>query len=303
MSDAALDDLRRAGFSFVRLPVQPEFLSGAMTERLQLLADAVGRLQRHGFGVIVEVHPTTWHLETSAADRAQLLALWRQLAPLLARFDPRVTFPEVVNEPVFAHDSAGWEALQQEALAVIRVGFPAATVVLTGNDWGDLDGLLRLHPVADPNVIYSFHFYEPTILTTLASFEPALDTPALATLPFPVAEPCVRGGASGRTASVMRYYCSGQWDEAHVRARIALAAEWAHRNHAAVLAGEFGADSRLNEGARLAWMAAVRRAAADQGLGWALWGYDDFMGFNIARSPPSRPRLDPNVLRALGLAG
>ena len=201
---------------------------------------------------------------------------------------------------MFGNESARWEVLQRHILAIIRVGFPAATVVLSGNDWSSVDGLLRLHPVADPNVVYTLHFYEPTILTTLAAFEPGLDRTALASLPFPVSGACGTGG-SGRTLAVMQYYCSGNWNAAMVRSRLALAVDWGKRNHAAVIVGEFGATNQLNTAARLAWLTAVRRAAANQGLGWALWGYDDIMGLAVHRPPGERPALDPDVLHALGL--
>jgi endoglucanase len=56
----------------------------------------------------------------------------------------------------------------------------------------------------------------------------------------------------------------------------------------------------LNAPARLAWLGAVRETCEQQSIGWALWGYDDSMGF--ALRPPGGPRrLDPEVLRALGL--
>ncbi len=300
MSDAAIADLAAAGFTFVRLAVQPEFLLGA-PERMGLLGEAIGRLETAGLAVVVELHPTTWHLETVGADRDRLAATWAALAPMLARFDPCLTFPEIVNEPVFAGDSAGWEALQRSVLGIIRNALPDATIVLTGNDWGSLDGLLRLTPVSDGNVVYSFHFYEPRVLVLLADWAPLLDKSALATLPFPASDPCVRTQAIGDTLAMMRAYCDEDWTAAKLRSRIAQAAEWAARNRASVLMGEFGATHALNARARLAWMSDVRRDARHFGLGWALWGYDDVNGFDLHRPPGERPTLDPGVLRALGL--
>jgi endoglucanase len=68
-----------------------------------------------------------------------------------------------------------------------------------------------------------------------------------------------------------------------------------------VLASEFGASARLNARARLAWIAAVWEQCERAGIGWALWGYDDVMGFDLSRPPPPRPRLDSSLLAALGL--
>ena len=304
LSNAAIDELRQAGFTFVRLAVQPEYLQSDPTRRVLLVAQ-IARLERHGLGVVVTLHPATWHLETSAADRSALLAAWRALASALRPLDPRLTFPEPLNEPVFVGDPAGWARLQATVLAAIRAALPASTIVLTGNDWGSIAGLLALRPSADPNVIYSFHFYDPAELTSLAAWRPGLDTTALARLPFPVSDPPACETALGQTdqatRDVARYYCALRWSAVSIDHRIDKAAAWAARAHLALLAGEFGATARLNRSSRLAWLQAVRRACQRQRIGWALWGYDDAMGFGVSRPPGQLPVLDEGVLDALGL--
>src|SRR5205807_444687 len=119
IGDAALTDLRTAGFTFVRLAVDPDLLvkaDGSVDPaRVALLTEAVGRIERQNLAVLVELHSATWQLERSTQDRARLIALWRALAPALGAFDPRLTFPEVLNEPVFTADPAAWEALQRSA--------------------------------------------------------------------------------------------------------------------------------------------------------------------------------------------
>jgi endoglucanase len=303
LSDPAIADLRRAGFSFVRLPVQPEFLRNA-PERLKLLTESIRRLQRAGLAVLIDAHPATWHLETSESDRADLVAFWRTLAPALRPLDPRLTFPELLNEPVFPGAPERWQSLQDALLPAVRAVLPQHTVVLTGNDWGSIAGLAALRPVADGNVIYSFHFYEPAELTALAAYRAGLDRAALAGLPFP-ADPAACAALAARTdtetAGLIRYYCALHWDPARVAERIAAAADWGRRNHAAVLLGEFGASAALAPLARTTWLRAVREACEANGIGWALWGYDDVMGFAVARPPGQHPALDPGVLRALGL--
>jgi len=303
LGDAAIGELRHAGFSFVRLPVQPEFLLGAR-ERVGLLIEAIRRLQRAGLGVVVDAHPAAWHLETSEADRGALVGFWQVVAPALGGLDPRLTFPELLNEPVFPGAPEAWAALQGQVLAVVREALPRDTVVLTGNDWGGVGGLAAVQPVADGNVVYSFHFYEPAELTSLAAYRPGLDRAVLARLPFPVAQAgcaALEAGADAATGGLIRYYCALGWDAARVGARIATAAAWGRRNHASVVLGEFGASAALAPGGRLAWLSAVRAACEANGVGWALWGYDDVMGFAVARPPGRHPVLDAGVLRSLGL--
>ena len=51
--------------------------------------------------------------------------------------------------------------------------------------------------------------------------------------------------------------------------------------------------------ARLAWLRLVRETCEANGILWALWGYDDVMGFDLPRPPENRPQLDRSVLAAL----
>ena len=298
LDDAAIQQIKHAGFDFVRLAVEPDLLDQA-----DALDQAVARLERHGLSVIVALHPSDWHLETEPADQARLLTAWRFLASMLRHFDPGATLPEILNEPVFADEPGAWARLQHRALLAIRGILPGNTVVLTGADWGSVRGLLSLAPEADPNVVYSFHTYEPAELTALGAYRPGLDPAAMGRLPFPVADPdaCAAVAATtadAATAGLIRFYCTQHWDVAKVADRIAAAGDWGRRNHTTVIAGEFGASRRLNAAARLAWLTAVRVACERQGIGWALWGYDDSMGFGMR--PPGRGRLDPVVLQALG---
>lgn len=303
LDDAAIRDLRRAGFTFVRLPIQPDMLT--IPGVAPIIINAITRLQRHGLAVVVALHPNDWHLETDPGDRIRLLAFWRTLAPLLRRLDPALTIPEVLNEPVFADQPGAWADLQHQALLEIRDILPLNTMVLTGAKWGSIAGLLALTPEPDPNAVYSFHFYDPAELTALGAYRAGLDSAAMARLPFPISDvvTCQATAATANdpaTADLMRFYCAQHWEAAKLATLIAAAGDWARRNHRFVLAGEFGASQRLNMPSRLAWLAAVREACEHQAIGWALWGYDDSMGFAL-RPPTGQHRLDADLMRALGL--
>lgn len=300
MSDGAMEDLHRTGFGFVRLAMDPDVLEAKGVRDVAIAA--VCRLQRHGLAVVVDAHPTTWHLESDAADRDRLRAFWRTMGPALRRCDPQLMVPEILNEPVFPGNPAGWTALQHAILTDLRTALPHSTILLTGQDWGSIGGLLALIPEADPNVLYSFHFYDPPELTSLAAYRPGLDRTALARLPFPVGDrTACDATAAGPAADTMRYYCAMGWDRAAIQQRIGSAAAWARTHHVMLLAGEFGASNALNPPARLAWLATAREALEAQGIGWTLWGYDDIMGLAVPRPPVARPILDGNVLTALGL--
>jgi hypothetical protein len=295
---SAAASLRSAGFDFVRLAVDPAPLSG-ITVRAAL-ADSIAGLLAVGLRVIVCPHPSGWALETRAEDRGKLHQAWSLLGPVLARFDPALVLAEVLNEPVFPNDPNGWAALQRAVLATMRTSLPRHTVVLTGHDWSSIAGLTKLTPPPDRNAVYTFHFYDPVELTSLAAWRAGIDRPALAKLSFPSGNGSALS-ADPATAAVIRYYHASGWNAASITARIDAAAEWGAKHGVPVLAGEFGATTALNAPARLAWLGAVRTACEMRGIGWALWGLDDVMGFDTPRPVPADLRLDAGVLRALGV--
>ncbi|MCW8308177.1 glycoside hydrolase family 5 protein [Acidiphilium sp. PA] len=299
LSPATLRQLRADGVRFLRLPVQPAVLR--QPGALPALQAAVRRVLAAGLAVVVVPTPLRWNAGDAARDRARLVAFWRRVAPALAGFGSSRVFPEVMNEPVLT-DPAAWPAMQLGVLAVIRRSLPDSTVIVTGADWGGIDGLLKLPPIADRRVIYSFHFYEPAVLTALAAFDPGLERGVLAQLPFPVRSvaACDAIGGDGRTAAVVRYYCAGRWDAAALAQRVGAVGAWAARHHANVLVGEFGAVAALNARARQRWLTAARGAFTANGFGWALWAYDDPMGLNVSPMAHGVARLDPGVMRALG---
>ncbi|MDR3535936.1 MAG: cellulase family glycosylhydrolase [Acetobacteraceae bacterium] len=303
IGDDAIAALHRTGFGFVRLAVDPAVLSAPGVPAA--LVEAIRRLQHAGLAVVVALHPDGWHLEIDPSDRARLFDAWHLLGLLLASLDPRLTVPELLNEPVFPGDPGGWQQLQHRLLGALRQTLPEHTVVLTGNDWGSVNGLLAMTPEVDPDVLYSIHLYDPAELTSMAAWRGALDRTALARLPFPTTDEGACRAAADRTdpdtAGVIQYYCAQHWDATRVTAKLAAAAAWGRRYAIPILLGEFGATAALNQPARLAWLRSMRSAAEAARMPWALWGYDDIMGLNIRRPPGMSPSLNPAVLQALGL--
>jgi len=310
MADTAMTDLRARGFTFVRLPVQQSFLVPAGTldsTRLASLTTAIARLRRANLAVAVAVFGEGWKLETSAADRIALVRLWSGIVPALRTFGAEAVFPEILNEPDFATKPTDWAGLQASTLQAIRARWPEATVILTGANWGSVEGLLALPTVTDPNVVFSVHSYDPSILTTAAAFQSGLDRTSLAKLPFPMTDlaTCRAIAAlstDATTRGIADFYCVDAWTEARIATRLGKVAAWAKANgNAAVLLGEFGVTKTLNTPARLAWLTAMRRTAEGYGFGWSLWGLDDVMGFGVARLVPAHPALDQATLTAIGL--
>lgn len=192
---------------------------------------------------------------------------------------------ELMNEPV-ADSAAQWRRARDRLVAAYRAGAPDLTLLIdapiVGSDADDPNaepytlGLEQAGPVADPNVIYSIHFYASMLFTHQgAEFDP--EYALLAHVPYPAtAGSCTgvpRGGVMkhGQTEDLAAY-CAG-WNAATMERWISRAASWASANHARLTVGEFGAYNRVTSAdARLRWIGDARRLFEQYGLGWTLWG-------------------------------
>ena len=305
-----LKQIKSAGFTYVRVPLSPSALQQPDGELdvdvAKALVVQMAAIQNAGLGVSISPERQKWDLSNNPRDRASLAKFWDQLAPLLAPLNPNLTFVETLNEPNFPNGS-DWDALQLRLLRIIRSHLPNVTILATGNHWDDVTTLPKTKLLPDRNIVYVFHFYDPTFLTsTQVKDLPAEDAPVLSALIFPVNDPsgCTSVSQTAKTAKTegqVKWYCQSGWTAAKVAADIHAAAAWAHQNGVVVANEEFGILDNRPKATRLAYLLAVRKACEAEGMGWGLWAYNDGFGLGATLGKSGPATLDPSLLMALGL--
>jgi endoglucanase len=94
----------------------------------------------------------------------QAARFWRDLAAAL-RGHPALAGYNLLNEPRPERDARArrvdLRALYERLVRAVRAVDPTTPIVLDASDDASPAALARLTPLADPNVIYAFHFYEP----------------------------------------------------------------------------------------------------------------------------------------------
>jgi endoglucanase len=309
LSDADLVTIRALGFRVVRLAVDPQFLYRPEEPGLlepTVLADldsAIDRLLAHDLAVIVTPFPHDRLLLQDSARAAEFVRFWEAFAGNLGTRDPERVFLEVVNEPVFYYRSEEWGETQRLLLAAMRRGAPRHTLIATGPDWSTIDGLLRVSPLQDANIVYTFHFYEPHEFSHQGLSWAG--TAELRNIPYPAdSSRCaavLRSLADSSAVEDAKRYCAERWDGAALGAVLDRADRWRQVHRVPVFAGEFGVTCTAPEQDRLAWIRDVRVELERRGIGWVLWGWDDCFGLNAHRAADGRLVLDADVLTALGL--
>ncbi|MBX3364541.1 MAG: cellulase family glycosylhydrolase [Phycisphaeraceae bacterium] len=310
INDEDVKALKAAGFTHVRLPIEPGWLWDArasvlLPERLAALRRGLALLLAEEMAIVVDVHParTAWLERLDAEAMVHFERFWHALAEALVETDPEWVYLELMNEPHDLPDAATWNVYQKRLHAVVRTAAPRHTIICTGDQWGSIAGLERCEPVADSNVVYSFHFYEPHNFTHQGAtwgFDAWRD---MGGVPWPATPDDLRevsaGFASLRSRDALQWSATRDaWTPQAVIDRIELAAAWGRRHDAAVYCGEFGV-YRLKAPleARERWLGEVVAALEAREIGWAMWDYAG--GFSLVHGGPGARRLDDRTLRAL----
>lgn len=337
--------IRSFGFDFVRLTVDPGPLLATSGERrqesLDVLAAGVTAVTGAGLNVVFNIHPVTQvaahsndlvNGSASSAGVAEYREMIVDLAETLASLGTDKVAIEPFNEPAHypcdAWGSNDWQEIMASTVAAIRVVSADITIVATGACGGNVDGVTDLDPsFDDPNILYSFHMYEPHLFTHQRAeregdFASGLPWPASAG--SPEAARAMLGAhmqAAGvapdeqarQQAAVARYvdeYFVENWGEAQMQARVGQAVDWATGHGiptSRLFMGEFGAMLMSGDGRsgafdadRLRYLETLRRLAEAQGIPWSVWEFSNPYGMSVI--VPKGPALpDLAMLEALGL--
>ena len=311
------DDLaliRSAGLTAVRLTVAFDEIvdaAGDATDprRLGLLDRAVARLTGAGLAVVVVVHDAGEMLESGDGPLAAFLRFWTAFGAHLATTDPESVLLEPINEPMFTRTPWQWPPVERRLLAAVRAVAPLHTLVTGGPNWSGIDGLLTTHPVDDPNVIYTFHFYEPFLFTHQgAPWLPGQPVSRLHGVPYPSSPEAVRrvtgdADADAPARRELKAYGDALWGPDRLRARVGAAAAWAVRYGVPLWCGEFGGYQTVAPREDwLRWLRDTRVALDEHGIGWAVWSYDESLGLDRRVDAAGRVTIDREAALALGLA-
>jgi endoglucanase len=252
-------EIRKAGFDFVRLNLQAfrhmDEQNHLDSVWLAKLDDVVREAQRAGLGIILDEHDFDPCSDDLRVCRAKLPAFWRQVAPRYANAGRGVAF-ELLNEPHAKLDTANWNGLFAELLTIVRQTNPTRIVVVGPTSWNSFKELLNLKLPDDPNLLVTYHYYEPFHFT--------------------------HQGASwaGDVKNLRGITWGTPEDRAAIKADFDKVAAWSKANNRPILLGEFGAYDKSGTpiDMRVAWTSTVRSEAEGHGFGWSYWQFDgDFI--------------------------
>ncbi len=278
--DAAdFDRIAKAGFQTIRLPVRwssragwaaPYAIDAAFMKRVKtIVADA----RKVGLNVILNSHHfEELHKDPSDANIARLAGMWKQIAAEFAQEPDANLWFEIENEPHEKFNDGNLLTVLNPALDEIRKTNPSRPVIIGGEFWSGINSLKTLKLPDDPNIIPTFHYYDPFDFTHQGATW--------------VDNPPKMGRAYGTAA-----------DEKLLREDVQKVRDYIKRTGKTPFMGEFGANGPIPLNDRVKYQKEVRVAFDAVGIGMCAWGYTNTFPLWDQQSR----KWVPGMLDAMGL--
>ena len=291
-----IDKLASYGFDHLRLPVDEDHLfneSGrADEETLSLIHETITRCKKNGMRIILDIHSIKSHtfkssrinentLWDSEDEQDHFVKIWQLLMDEFEKYSEHLVAYELLNEPT-ANNDEQWNHVANMLIKIIRSVNKERVIILGSNRWNSVGRIENLDiPSDDPNIILSFHFYEPLLLTHYeASFNKFANLKMPQKLKYPgiLFSDSVYNRLSAKDQELVKPY-RRDYNKHYFLKQWKPAIDFAARKGLKLYLGEFGCLPAAGEKTRLAWLNDVVSLCQEYNIAYSLWEYNNVFGF------------------------
>jgi len=305
------------GFDHIRLPVDYPVLEsdeapGVYREDgFQYIDTCLEWCQANDLGLILDLHhapgysftntlkPETQHLNVlfnQETAQQRFIDLWKAIARRYKTVSTPIIF-ELLNEIVLPENSP-WNALAHKTIAALRSIAPASLIMIGGNNYNAASELENIELLDDPNVCYTFHFYEPLLFT----HQKAPWVEAAVEYDQDIAYPGIFTGMKEFINRAPRWKDAYGWltdrpaNKDLMIEFLQPALDFAHRTRRDLYCGELGVIEYVEPKSRQNWHADLLSVLREHGIGRAIWSYKQ-MDFGLVNAHGDV--VDPTLLDIL----
>ena len=292
---ARLDSL---GFDFVRLPIdEVQFWDedgNKLPEAWELMTQAIEWAEKYHLRTIVDLHIIRSHyfnavnegnadantLFTSEKSQQDLINMWYQLSDVLKGYSNDSVAYEFMNEPV-ADDHEQWNQLIAKVHKALREREPQRTLVVGSNMWQGYETMKYLKvPENDKNIILSFHYYNPMILTHYGAWwTPIGKYTGKVNYPGILVSKEDYEAAPDSLKKELDPYLTQEWNIDKIRADFKDAIEVAKKYNLQLFCGEWGVYEPVDRELAYKWTKDMLTVFKENNIAWTTWCYDADFGF------------------------
>ena len=290
--------LEELGFDFVRIPIdEVQFWDedgNRLPEAWGLLKNALDLCRKHNLRAIVDLHIIRSHyfnaslegkgdentLFSSEKAQQDLINMWYQLSDSLKDYSNDWVAYEFMNEPV-ADEHEQWNQLVAKVHKALREREPNRTLVIGSNLWQGYETMKYLRvPEGDKNIILSFHYYNPMLLTHRGAWwTPIGKYSGKINYPGVMITKEDYDAAPDSVKTLLEPYLTQKWDINKIKADFRDAIEVAKKYDLQLICGEWGVYEPVDRELAYKWTKDMLSVFDEFNIAWCSWCYDADFGF------------------------
>lgn len=301
-----IDSIAAAGFDFVRIPIDEQvFFTESrepVREHFWILREAIEKCMSKGLRVVVDLHVLRSHtflkdtgnaLFTDPAAQQRFSDIWRLICAYVGDYPTSMVAYEILNEAVADTDEE-WNVVLNLGIKAIRGLEPERTIIISPNKWQDPARIKNMDiPKDDQNLILSFHFYAPMMLSHCgASWNGYRDVTWPVHYPGQLVTDEDIDKHSGEMSDYFKNEASQSYDYERLEKMILAGVEGAQEKGLPLYLGEFGIISNANVEDAARWYKDVVSICEKYGIAYSAWAYSG-KGFGTFDIPDRKEKLLP----------
>lgn len=295
--------LKTIGFKALRLPVAFEYMQAhdIPIQKVFSVVDNVVKLcHKYNLKLVIDYHYGTLDDQNYTEETRKIIATWAEVAKHFAYTNPDDVLYEIYNEPPHMNPQL-WKDAAYNIVTALRKLDKNRTFIVGASNFNSIYELSRMDHLADDNVIYTFHFYEPFLFTHQGASW-AGQQEATTGVPFPyIAEkfPAINPQSKSTWGETNYYQYPKDGNEQSVLDKLTIVKKWGDKYQVPLLCGEYGAYAKYADtDSRCRYIKAVRTSLKTLGIPGMLWEYNS--AFSLFEGKPSLETLPECMKDALG---
>lgn len=296
--------LKKLGFKSIRLPVAFGYFA-AHNIPLEKVCSHVDRLmdqcRLYGLKLIIVYHSGNLNDDNYAAETTKVADLWCFLAKRYQNVSANNLFFDIYNEPPHM-DPQKWKDAAYNIVTAIRKVDSRRTLLVGASNYNSIYELSRFVRLADENIIYAFHFYEPFFFTHQGA-EWIGDQVATTGVPFPYERgknfPPLSPRAKNTPGESHYNEYPRDGNEQSVHDKLLIVKNWATHYDVPIICSEYGVYNKYADpDSRCRYIKAVHTQLKALDIPGILWDYNS--NFSIFNGKPSLNTLSGCMKDAIG---
>ena len=185
-----------------------------------------------------------------------------------------------MNEPV-AEEHEQWNQLVAKVHKALREREPQRTLVVGSNRWQGYETMKYLKvPEGDKNIILSFHYYNPMLLTHYgAPWTPVGQYKGKVSYPGKLITQADYDAAPDSVKPHIEQYLTQEWNIDKIRADFKDAIDVAAKYGLQLFCGEWGVYEPVDRELAYKWTKDMLAVFDEFNIAWTTWCYDADFGF------------------------